>query len=41
VVSSNNAFGMVAIRASDGAIVPAVGNNTYVSLDGISFYPGS
>lgn len=33
---SNNAFGMVIVNTG-GGVQPAVGNNTYVSLDGISF----
>jgi len=40
-VCSNDAFGKVTIRAVDGAVVPAVGSNVYVSLDGIGFWPGA
>ncbi len=41
VVESNDAFGKVVIRAGDGAVIPAVGSNGFVSLDGLSYWPGS
>lgn len=34
--ASNGAFGIVDVL-SDGTVVPSVGNNTYVTLSGISF----
>jgi hypothetical protein len=39
VVASNGAFGDVYIRP-DGTVSPTVGNNAYVSLDGLSFKAG-
>lgn len=35
-VASNGAFGIVEI-GTDGLVTPTIGNNTYVSLDGIAF----
>lgn len=36
-VASNSTIGVVEVR-TDGTVVPTIGNNTYVSLEGISFY---
>ncbi len=41
VVNSADAHGKVTVRAADGAVVPAVGGNTFFSLDGLSYWPGS
>jgi hypothetical protein len=38
-VASNSAYGEIKIEA-DGDVIPNIGNNTWFSLAGISFYTG-